>query len=73
MVVNGKAKRNNKFKLDNGEIGVGKVSENEVKDNEFGKNNQKISKSKKLCKSKKMVGSLAFFTFRAKLIFIKLK
>ena len=53
-------------------MGRYKVGNNEVKDDEVGKN-QKTSKSKKSSKSKKTVGFSNFFTSRAKLLFIKLR
>ena len=56
-----------KSKIDNNEVGSDKV------DNEVGKKGQKTSKSKKLSKSKKTIGSSDFFTFGAKLVFTKLK
>ena len=48
-----------------------KIYINEVKDNEVEKNDQKISKSKNLFKSKKT--ELDFFTFGARLTFTKLR
>ena len=49
-----------------------KVDDDEVRDNEVRKKVQKLSKSKNLSKSKKIVG-LDFLTPRAKLTFTKLR
>ena len=60
-----RARRDGKCKFDRNKIDGGKS-----RDDKVGKKSQKKSKSKYLSKSKKMVGSLDFFTFRAKLVFI---
>ena len=55
------------------------IDDNEIEDNEVGKKDQKISKSKNLTKfkksskSKKMVRSLDFLTPKARLVFTKLR
>ena len=75
--VNDRAQCYSRCKLAN-EIDDGKVIDSKVKDNKFGKNNQKIfkfknlTKSKKLFKFKKIIGSLNFFIPKARLVFIKL-
>ena len=59
-------------KLNRSEIDVNEVGGGEA-DDEIGKKGWKTSKSKKLFKSKKIVGSSDFLTLGAKLAFIKLK
>ena len=49
------------------------VNSNKVIHNKLEKNDQKMSKSKKLSKFKKMVGSLNFLILGARLVFIKLR
>ena len=58
-------------KLDGNKINDGEFDNNKV-DDEIGKKYQKTSKSKKLSKSKNILGS-DFFTPRAKLVFTKLR
>ena len=67
-IGNGSRARCNGSKIDGSE-----VDSNEIEDYEVGKKVQKTTKSKNLSKSKKTVGSLNFFTFKAKLPFIKLR
>ena len=70
---NGRAKRDGKCRLGGSEIDGGKVNGGEFGEDKVGRKSQKMSKSKLLSKSKKMVGSLDFFTPRAKLVFTKLR
>ena len=53
-------------------VGKDKIDDSEVEDNEVRKKDQKTSKSKKLSKFKKIVGS-NFFTPGARLRFTKLR
>ena len=69
---NTRAGRNDRCKLNGSKIGDSEVNDSEVKDNEVGKKGQKMSESKKLFKSKKMIGS-DFLILRARLAFTKLK
>ena len=76
--------RDDKCEFSN-KINNSEISDNKVEDNEIGKKDQKIFKSKnltksknstkfqKLSKSKKTVESLDFFILRARLAFIKLR
>ena len=66
-----KAKRNNRYKLDSGEIDSNEIDSNEIKNDKVEKNDQKTSKSKKLFKFKKT--ELSFFIFKARLAFTKLR
>ena len=59
--------RHDKNKLDGSELDGAEVNGNEVEDDEVGKKVQKTSKFKK------MVGSLDFLTFKAKLTFTELR
>ena len=71
--VDGKSRaRRDRSELDGSKIDGDKVDSGEFGDNEIEKKAQKLSKSKNLTKSKKMVGS-DFFTSRAILAFTKLK
>ena len=65
---------NSRARRNQNELGIGdnEVDGNEFRDNEFGKKVQKLSKSKNLFKSKKIVGS-EFFIPRAKLVFTELR
>ena len=63
---NGKAKCNSKCRL-GGKLNNSEVDDGEVNDNEIEKKDQKRSKSKKT------VGSLDFFIFKARLTFIDLR
>lgn len=54
-----RVKSNCKYKLDGNEVNSSKVGNNEIK-----KNDQKISKSKKLFKCKKTIGSLDFLPLK---------
>ena len=56
---NRRVKSNCKYKLGGNEVHSNKVGNNEVK-----KNDQKISKSKKLFKCKKTIGSLDFLPLK---------
>ena len=67
-----RTERNSKYKLNSNKIDGVEVDGVEVADNKFEKKDQKMLKSKKLHKSKKMVRSLNFFTPRARLAFTKL-
>ena len=70
----GRKKYGNRSELVGGdEFGSNEVGDYKIGDNEVDKNHQKISKSKILSKSKKMVGSSDFLTLRARLAFTKLR
>ena len=62
----------NGSEVDSGEVDSGKVDGGEVENNKVKKKVQKMSKSKNLSKSKKMVRS-DFFTLGARLAFTKLR
>ena len=64
---------NSRTRRDGYEIDGIEVDSSEVGDDEVRKKVQKTPKSKNLSKSKKMIGSLDFFTPRTKLIFTKLR
>ena len=55
-----------------GKIDGGKIESSEVGEDKVGKKVQKLSKSKNLSKSKKIVG-LDFLTLRERLVFIRLR
>ena len=55
------------------EVDENEVNNGEFEDDEVEKKDQKMSKSKKLFKSKKTVGSLDFFIPGARLVFTKLR
>ena len=61
-----------RIRIDDDEVDGDEVEVNEVEDDEVGKRVQKLSKSKNLFKSKKIVRS-DFFTPRAKLAFTELR
>ena len=71
--IEGKAKRDGRYKLVGGEISGGKVGSNEFGNNEVGNNNPKMFKSKKLSKSKKTVKSSDFLTFKTRLAFTQIE
>ena len=68
-----KARRDGRYKFDRSKIGGNKIDSGEGRNDEVGKKSQKTSKSKNLFKSKKMIGSLDFFTPRVRLAFTKLR
>ena len=70
---NSRAKCNGKCKLDDSEVDDNEVDGIEIADNEIGKKDQKMSKSKKLSKFKKTIGFLDFFIFGTRLAFIKFR
>ena len=69
----GKAKRDSKYKLNDGKVDSSEVKNNEVGDDEVGKKDQKMSKFIKSSMFKKMVGFLNFFTLRTRLAVTKLR
>ena len=69
--IDNKAGRNG-IELDESKVDYEKVGDSKIGNDEIEKKVQKLSKSKNLSKSKKMIGS-DFFTFKTRLAFIKLR